>query len=138
TEILQFSTISRIDGFLTHDGRVVIVDPNSLTGMSPSTFLFNQAAEYGMSHTDLINFLIENELKRYGLIDENTFTHNAKGQPMTTQAKKIRVAVLLGGDSNERETSLESGRNVCYKLSPQKYEAIPLFVNDTMELFKLD
>ena len=63
TKVLQFSTISRIDGFLTTDGRVVLIDPNSLTGMSPSTFIFHQAAEHGMSHTDLINFLIENELK---------------------------------------------------------------------------
>lgn len=137
SELLEFCNISRIDGFLTTDGRVVIIDPNSLTGMSPSTFLFNQAAEYGMSHTELINFLIENELKSYGLIDDETFMPCQRDNVMTTQ-QKIRVAVLLGGDSNERETSLETGRNVCYKLSPQKYDVIPLFVNDNMELFKLD
>jgi D-alanine-D-alanine ligase len=50
---------------------------------------------------------------------------------------KIRVAVLLGGPTNEREISLESGRNVSYKLSPQKYEAIPVFVTNSMELYKL-
>lgn len=48
--------------------------------------------------------------------------------------QKIRVAVLLGGNSNERETSLDSGRNVVYKLSPQKYEAIPVFVSSSMDL----
>ena len=52
--------------------------------------------------------------------------------------RRTRVAVLLGGDSNEREISLESGRNICYKLSPHKYEVQPIFVNDSMELFKLD
>lgn len=135
-QLLNFSTISRIDGFLTTDGRVVLIDPNSLTGMSPSTFLFNQAAEYGMSHTKLINFLIENELKSYGLIDDTTWSENEEGSDMTSVPhKKLRVAVLLGGDSNEREVSLESGRNVCYKLSPQKYDVLPLFVNDAMELF---
>ncbi len=51
--------------------------------------------------------------------------------------KKIRVAVLLGGRSNEKEISLESGRNVVYKLSPQKYEALPLFVNQDMNLFHI-
>lgn len=50
---------------------------------------------------------------------------------------RMRVAVLLGGQSHEREISLESGRNVVYKLSPHKYEAIPLFVSSTMELYKL-
>ncbi len=51
--------------------------------------------------------------------------------------KKIRVAVLLGGRSNEKEISLESGRNVVYKLSPQKYETLPLFVNKDMHLFHI-
>jgi D-alanine-D-alanine ligase len=138
-QILFFSTISRIDGFLTKDGRVVLIDPNSLTGMSPSTFLFHQAAEIGMSHTDLINFLIENELHAYGLYNvapDSSLTEDANMNASTQQ--KIRVAVLLGGDSNEREISLESGRNICYKLSPQKYDVTPLFVNDDMELFRLD
>ena len=35
------------------------------------------------------------------------------------------------------EISLESGRNICYKLSPNKYEVIPLFANEKMELFVL-
>ena len=135
TQLLHFSTISRIDGFLTTDGRVVIIDPNTLTGMSPSTFLFHQAAEVGMSHTDLINFLIENELHAYGIY---TVAQNKRANmDDSSTAPKIRVAVLLGGDSSEREISLESGRNVCYKLSPHKYDVIPLFVNDNMELFNL-
>jgi len=135
TKLLHMSTISRIDGFLTHDGRIVIIDPNSLTGMAPATFIFHQAAESGMNHTDLINFLIEQELKSYGLLQDPP---TSKGSDMNQKTnKKIRVAVLLGGDSNEREISLESGRNVCYKLSPHKYEVLPIFVNDKMELYKL-
>jgi D-alanine-D-alanine ligase len=51
--------------------------------------------------------------------------------------EKIRVAVLLGGASNEKETSLDSGRNVFYKLSPHKYHAIALFVSSSLELYKL-
>ncbi len=51
--------------------------------------------------------------------------------------EKIRVAVLLGGASNEKETSLDSGRNVFYKLSPHKYDAIALFVSSSLELYKL-
>lgn len=45
------------------------------------------------------------------------------------QQQKINIAVLLGGDSNEREISLESGRNIVYKLSPEKYNVIPIFVS---------
>lgn len=137
TKLMDFATISRIDGFLTSDGRVVLIDPNSLTGMAPATFIFHQAAEFGMSHTQMINFLIENELKRYGLLDDEMLCALAEEKRMTSGQKKLRVAVLLGGNSNEREISLESGRNICYKLSPDKYEVTPLFVNDDMELYTL-
>jgi D-alanine-D-alanine ligase len=41
----------------------------------------------------------------------------------------IRVGVVLGGISSEREASLASGRQVCVHLNPQKYLAIPLFMD---------
>jgi D-alanine--D-alanine ligase len=47
--------------------------------------------------------------------------------------KKIRVAVLFGGNSNEKEISLESGRNVVYKLSPSKYDVLPVFLTSKLE-----
>ena len=50
---------------------------------------------------------------------------------------KKRIAVLMGGEFHEREISLESGRNVVYKTDKQKYEVIPLFVTDTMEIFNI-
>lgn len=53
------------------------------------------------------------------------------------ETKKMRVAVLLGGASNEKETSLDSGRNVFYKLAPQKYNATPVFVSNNLELYTL-
>ena len=61
-EILEFETIARIDGFLKEDESIIIFDPNSLSGMAPSSFLFRQAACNGMSHADLINHLIQSEL----------------------------------------------------------------------------
>lgn len=51
--------------------------------------------------------------------------------------KKIRVGVLLGGRSHEKEISLESGRNIFYKLLSEKYEAIPLFVTTNLHLYKI-
>lgn len=132
TKLLNFSAISRIDGFFAKDGTVYIIDPNSLTGMSPSSFLFHQAAEIGMNHTQLINYLIDTELRNYG-INQIEKKSNMKKENIN----KTRVVVLLGGQTNEREISLESGRNICYKLSPHKYDVIPVFVNDKNELYKL-
>lgn len=132
-QALEFTTMSRIDGFVTSDNRIVIIDPNSLSGMAPSSFIFNQAAEINMSPSRIINHIIETELHHYGLLDAIITQEKLESPIMNNQ--KIRVAILLGGKSNEKETSLDSGRNVFYKLSPHKYEPIPVFVNSNLELF---
>src|SRR3990167_3241251 len=128
--ILEITNISRIDGFYTKDERVVIIDPNTLSGMAPSSFLFRQAAEIDMSHTKLINHLIETELKNYNIKIRSKNNMKIKN--------KLRVAVLFGGRNNEKEISLESGRNIFYKLSPEKYVAIPIFVDKDLNLFKIN
>jgi D-alanine-D-alanine ligase len=131
TKVLHFSTMSRIDGFVKKDGTIVIIDPNTLSGSAPSSFFFNQAAEIGMSHTDIINHLIKTEIKTSTqLLAPETKEQNMK-------QKKLRVGVLLGGNTNERETSLDSGRNIFYKLSPDQYETTPIFVDKKMELYPL-
>lgn len=132
---LQMSNLARIDGFVKPDGTVVVVDPNTLSGMAPASFLFREAAHQNMSHTHLINHLIETELHAYGVLDSLLAQEKKDTQTMNT--KKIRVGILMGGASNEREISLESGRNITYKLSPQKYEPLPLFISSAMELFPL-
>jgi len=140
-KVLGFTNLGRIDGFLQADGSICITDPNSFSGMSPSSYAFLQAAEVDMTHTGLINHLIETELRAYGLLKEVDYAciHSSKKKESSVSPcpQKIRVGVLLGGASNEREISLESGRNVCYKLSPAKYEVTPLFVSSNYELFPL-
>ncbi len=139
SQVLEFKTIARIDGFVKKDGTVVIVDPNSLSGMAPSGFVFNQAACINMSHADFINHLIETELYAYALLTHNKkFDMSARKQAVVQGEKKMRIAVLFGGDTREREVSLESGRNVCYKLIRHNYEVLPLFVDDKFEIYPLD
>ncbi len=133
--ILNMSNLSRIDGFAKADGTIVIVDPNTLSGMAPASFLFREAAHINISHTQLINHLIETELQSYGMLEEILAQEKKDAKTMNTQ--KIRVGILMAGPSNEKEISLESGRNISYKLSPHKYQAIPIFVNSQMELFPL-
>ena len=58
-KVLGFRSYGRIDGFLAHDGRVLITDPNSSSGMAPSSFFFEQAAESGMLPSMIISKLIE-------------------------------------------------------------------------------
>lgn len=130
---LGISNLARIDGFLMQDGRIVITDPNTFAGMSPSSFAFVQAAQRDMSHTQLINHLIETELYSHGILSLPT-----QHQSEIPMAQKLRVAVLFGGRSNEKEISLESGRNIIYKLSPHLYEAIPLFVDSNLNLHRIN
>jgi D-alanine-D-alanine ligase len=132
--VLEMETIGRIDGFLCSDGSVAIVDPNTLSGMGPSSFLFREAAHINWSHTRVINHLIETELIRYG----KHFIHHETKDQHGMEQEKLRVGILMGGRSNEKEISLESGRNITYKLSPHNYQAVPIFVTDSLELYLLD
>ena len=131
---LGITNLARIDGFLTSDNRVIIIDPNTFAGMDPASFSFLQAAEVNMGHTQLINHLIETELYLYNMLN----TYNDRSMEAKTSQEKIRVAVLMGGKSNEREISLASGRNITYKLSPHKYEVLPFFVSSNLDLYKID
>jgi D-alanine-D-alanine ligase len=44
--------------------------------------------------------------------------------------KKLKVAVLMGGRSSERDVSLASGRNIVRSLDVEKYEAIPVEIGE--------
>jgi UDP-N-acetylmuramate--alanine ligase len=132
---LSMQNLARIDGFITDDHDVVIIDPNTLSGMGPSQFIFRQAAELNISHTMLINHLIKTELSLYGI---NHIENMMKNRGEQSILPKTRVGVIFGGRSNEKEISLESGRNVCYKLSPEKYEVLPLFLSHDLSLFEID
>lgn len=135
TQALGMRTISRVDGFLAQDGRVVVVDPNTISGMAPASFMFREAAHINLNHPQLINHLIECELDQRGMLEPIT-TFEQREHEMNT--KKLRVAVLMGGRSNEKEISLESGRNIAYKLSHHTYDVVPLFVSSTLELYRID
>ena len=43
--------------------------------------------------------------------------------------KKLRVGIIMGGMSSEKEVSLESGRNIFTKISREKYDPIPVFMD---------
>ncbi|MGA1666162.1 MAG: D-alanine--D-alanine ligase family protein, partial [Bacteroidia bacterium] len=42
---------ARIDGFYCNNGQIILNDPNTTSGMMPSSFFFQQAAEIGLSPT---------------------------------------------------------------------------------------
>lgn len=61
---LNFNGSSRIDGFLRPDDTITVIDPNTISGMGPASFMFDQAIHAGFNHTTLITHMIELELNR--------------------------------------------------------------------------
>jgi D-alanine-D-alanine ligase len=146
---LNFNVYARIDGFITSNGKVFLNDPNTTSGMMPSSFFFHQAAEIGLNPSQFITYIIYASL-RARISDFKSFNKlpmmlnglkNSLSSSNTGKSNKIRAAVVLGGYSSERHISVESGRNVYEKLSSSdKYEAFPVFLtgsSDNHQLYTL-
>lgn len=134
---LEFNTYARIDGFIQEDGKIFLNDPNTTSGMLPSSFFFHQAAEIGLNPSQFLTYIVRTSLQerirtssRLNLYDHllEQLDQNLLAQQQTTVEKKT-IAVFLGGYSSERHISVESGRNIYEKLaSSSKYTPIPVFV----------
>lgn len=146
---LNFDVYARIDGFLSKDGKIFLNDPNTTSGMMPSSFFFHQAAEIGLNPSQFLTYIIRTSLSKriknskgariYDVhlkqLDESIKNEKSAG------SNKIKVAVILGGYSSERHISVESGRNIYEKLaSSEKYAPIPVFLtgdHDNHLMYKL-
>ncbi len=60
---LNLKGYARIDMFVREDGRVAVLEPNTLPGMTPSTVLFHQAAACGITPAGLIDRIIRSALE---------------------------------------------------------------------------
>jgi UDP-N-acetylmuramate--alanine ligase len=134
---LRFDVYARIDGFISPDGTIFLNDPNTTSGMMPSSFFFHQAAEIGLNPSQFLTYILRTSLRRRIIADKNArrFDHllirldEAMRHARNLGEKKIRVAVILGGYSSERHISVESGRNIYEKLSSStKYAPFPIFL----------
>ena len=146
---LKFNVYARIDGFIGEDGGIFLNDPNTTSGMLPSSFFFHQAAEIGLNPSEFLTYIIATSLrnrisdfKLYGPLQAllNNINRNIE-QKHTTEKSKKKIAVILGGYSAERHISVESGRNIYEKLaSTDKYEPIPIFLlgdDNDFQLYKI-
>jgi D-alanine-D-alanine ligase len=52
-------------------------------------------------------------------------------------ADRLRVGVVLGGRSSEREISLESGRHIFHTLDPSRYEPVALYMDAQGRLWEI-
>ncbi len=143
---LGFNVYARIDGFIADDGKIYLNDPNTTSGMLPSSFFFHQAAEIGLNPSQFLSYIICTSIQqRIGVGYNNIHLQqlldklNADLQlKMESTSTKIKVAVIMGGYSSERHISIESGRNIYEKLaSSAKYQPIPVFLSGNPEEHEL-
>ncbi|MCU0417240.1 MAG: D-alanine--D-alanine ligase [Cytophagaceae bacterium] len=134
---LSFNVYARLDGFITPDGAIFLNDPNTTSGMMPSSFFFHQAAEIGLNPSQFLTYIIRTSLKERAKEGKKSAKlkewMEALDQRIAADHKaeknKIPVAVIMGGYSSERHISMESGRNIYEKLaSSTKYEPLPVFL----------
>lgn len=135
---LDFQTYARIDGFIQADQTIYLNDPNTTSGMLPSSFFFHQAAEIGLNPSQFLTYIIRISIQERNQerVKEAPYTelqlrldaaiHSLK----SANNQKRKIGVILGGYSFERHISVESGRNIFEKLaSSEKYEPIPIFLS---------
>ncbi len=143
---MHFNVYARIDGFISPKGKVFLNDPNTTSGMLPSSFFFHQAAEIGLNPSKFLTFIIRTSIQQR-LISSmyyppfaallKTMDELLDKQKNALSSKK-KIAVILGGYSSERHISVESGRNIYEKLaSSTKYEPLPVFLSGNAESYSL-
>ncbi|MBO6517966.1 MAG: D-alanine--D-alanine ligase, partial [Bacteroidia bacterium] len=145
-DVFGFNVYARIDGFYTEAGQILLNDPNTTSGMMPSSFFFHQAAEIGLNPSQFLTYIIRTSLAdriasvplfvtKRGLLDSLDTSIEQLGQ---RESNLKRVGVIMGGYSTERHISVESGRNIYEKLaSSGKYLPVPVFLTGSNEEHRL-
>ena len=104
---LGFCVVTRIDGFLTPDSRVLLHDPNTIPGMSPSSLIFKQMAEIGLTVTQSITYFIRQSIRERIRSGKNTVNFRLLlekldemiAERLATPRKK--VAIIFGESDEE-------------------------------------
>ena len=122
-KVLGLRDYARIDGWISKEGKVRFSDLNPYSGMEQNSFIFQQSTRVGISHTDLIAYILEAALRRIGK-PQTVRRTLARGKNLQ------KVFVLMGGLTSERQVSLMSGTNVWLKLiHSDKFEPVPFLLD---------
>jgi D-alanine--D-alanine ligase len=129
--LIEPQDIIRMDGILQETtDKLYIIDINSFPGTAPNSFTFIQAAQKGITPANFINRLLQNSLEK------KTIPLKIIKKKLHEE-KKLKIAIILGGISNEKEISLESGRNVFYKLPESIYNKTVVFFAENKKFYRL-
>ena len=110
--LFKMNDLARFDGWLLENGEIWFSDFNPVSGMEQNSFLFQQASRLGMSHSDLLNYVLKNSCNRQKIKFKESFE--------IEKTKKKEISVIFGGKTSERQVSLMSGTNIWLKLRKSK------------------
>jgi len=87
-EQLGINVCVRIDGFLTPDGTILLHDPNTIPGMSPTSFIFKQMAEIGLNVTQALTYLVRQSIRERIRTGKNTWNLRSLLQSLDRKIEK--------------------------------------------------
>ncbi|MBO6126464.1 MAG: hypothetical protein J6P21_00470 [Clostridia bacterium] len=127
----------RVDGWVLNNNNLYFSDFNPISGMEQNSFIFQQSSKIGMTHKEILNFIINSCAFR------NNIKINKKNITKSKNFKKINV--IFGGVTSERQVSLLSGSNVWLKLlKSENLDVTPFLLykqdmnlNDDLHNFKV-
>ena len=93
-EKLGFGVCTRIDGFLTTDGNIILHDPNTIPGMSPTSLIFKQMAEIGLNVTDSITYFIRQSIRERIRTGKMTFKYHKLLTELDTEIAERKTALM--------------------------------------------
>ncbi|MCK5027460.1 MAG: hypothetical protein KAS07_03500, partial [Candidatus Pacebacteria bacterium] len=128
--LFGMSDFARFDGWVLNNGEIWFSDFNPISGMEQNSFLFQQASRIGMSHADVLRFIVKIACQRQGVVFPEMLNKQHKNRKP--------VHVLFGGETSERQVSLMSGTNVWLKLRRSKiYEPKPYLLGSDGNVWSL-
>ncbi len=126
-KITGMSVVCRIDGFITDSGEVLLHDPNTLPGMSPSSFIFKQMAEVGFNITDSITYFIRQSLIERIRSGKNRYELNnllnTLSNSISAASPRKKLAILFGENDEEYTLARKKYSEYC---GSEAYEPIPV------------
>jgi len=129
-ESFKITDFVRFDGWILDNGEIYFADFNPISGMEQNSFLFQQSSQLGMTHRNVLQYIVANACRRYNI--------DFPEQIIDKKQDKKDVHVIFGGDTAERQVSVMSGTNVWLKLkNSKKFNPKPFLLNKDLSIWEL-
>ncbi len=114
---LGINVCVRIDGFLTPEGTILLHDPNTIPGMSPTSFIFKQMAEIGLNVTQALTYFIRQSIRERIRTGKNTWGLRLQLHQLdesivqaTRKAKPVKGILFEASDTAYAQARLNYGK----------------------------